>query len=60
MPGVLDHSGQLCQNHHTAKSADKSEMGGRTQFRIVKFQWKRAVLISEVVVVMQVNNVSNI
>lgn len=59
MPGVLCQ-GQLCQNHHTAKSADNPEMGGRTQCRIVKFQWKRAVLTAEAVVVMQVNNVSNI
>lgn len=60
MPGFLDHSGQLCRNHYATKSAGKPEMGGRTWHRIVKFQWKGAVLIAEVIMVMQVNNVSNI
>lgn len=52
MPGVLGHSGQLCQNHHIVKSSDNPEMRGRTQCRIVKFQWKRAVLIADVVAAM--------
>jgi len=53
MPGVLDHLRSLCQNQHTAKSADNPEMGGRTQGRIVKFQYKRAVPIAEAVVVIE-------
>lgn len=60
MLGVLDHSGQLCQNYHIVKSSDNPEMKGRTRCRIVKFRWKRVILIADVVVAMQVNNVSNI